>query len=96
MAAAEPERPLRVVLISWKTVKYEDDSWNSYVTGRRTVMMPATTVATSSSVWRLEEMGRDERDTVAVLRAAVSSPMSGVTVASLAVPPETSASGIRG
>jgi hypothetical protein len=44
-------------------------------------MMPATTVATSSSVWRLEETGRDERDAVAVLRAVVSSPMSGVTVA---------------
>lgn len=36
MAVAEPERPLRVVLISWKTVEYEDDSWNSYVAGRQT------------------------------------------------------------
>ncbi len=60
------------------------------------MMMPATTVATSSAVWRLKGTGRDERDTEAVLRAAVSFPMSGVTVASLALPPETSASGKRG
>lgn len=58
----------------------------------RTVRMPATRLAISSSDWRLRSSTGESvaSDAVAVSRAAVSSLMRGVTVASVAVPLETS------